>query len=197
MKGQGEPTQPLPVSVSLSCVILVVRNERALHIPITVGRKDVEMRAFIDSGATGIFISPRFVQEHRLRTEPLPRPIPVFNVDGTPNKEALITRRALLSYKISGEPRFVKAYVASIGKEDIIFGHTWLKLETPKIDWKTGRVELNHRWMKDETRAWKMDLYQRRVARLELKKAVTTPLPEPTEDEFVDISTSEHATLPE
>lgn len=119
MKGQGEPTQPLPVSVSLSRVILVVRNERALHIPITVGRKDVEARAFIDSGATGIFISPRFVREHRLRTEPLPRPIPVFNVDGTPNKEALITRRALLSYKISGEPRFVKAYVASIGKEDM------------------------------------------------------------------------------
>ncbi|OSX63210.1 hypothetical protein POSPLADRAFT_1091187, partial [Postia placenta MAD-698-R-SB12] len=91
--------------------------------------------AFIDSGTTGIFISPRFVREHRLRTEPLPRPIPVFNVDGTPNKEALITRRALLSYKIT--------YVASIGKEDIIFGHTWLKLENPKIDWKTGRVELN------------------------------------------------------
>ncbi|OSX58722.1 hypothetical protein POSPLADRAFT_1118174, partial [Postia placenta MAD-698-R-SB12] len=87
----------------------------------------------IDSGATGIFISPRFVREHRLRTKPLPRPIPIFNVDGTPNKEALIT----------GEPRFVKAYVASIGKEDIIFGHTWLKLENPKIDWKTGRVELN------------------------------------------------------
>ncbi|KAF9800555.1 hypothetical protein IEO21_10329 [Rhodonia placenta] len=42
-----------------------------------------------------------------------------------------------------------------------------------------------------------MDLYQRRVARLELKKAVTTPLPEPTEDEFVVIPTSEHATLPE
>ncbi|OSX57150.1 hypothetical protein POSPLADRAFT_1061849 [Postia placenta MAD-698-R-SB12] len=42
-----------------------------------------------------------------------------------------------------------------------------------------------------------MDLYQRQVARLELKKAVTTPLPEPTEDEFVVIPTSEHATLPE
>ncbi|KAF9801689.1 hypothetical protein IEO21_10063 [Rhodonia placenta] len=42
-----------------------------------------------------------------------------------------------------------------------------------------------------------MDLYQRRVAQLELKKAVTTSLPEPTEDEFVVISTSEHATLPE
>lgn len=189
--------QPLPVSISLSRVILVVRNECALHIPITVGRKDVEARAFIDSGATGIFISPRFIREHRLRTEPLPRPIPVFNMDGTLNKEALITRRALLSYKISGEPRFVKAYIASIGKEDIIFGHTWLKLENPKIDWKTGRVELNHRWTKDKTRAWKMDLYQRGVARLELKKAVTTPLPEPTEDEFIVISTSEHATLPE
>ncbi|OSX62637.1 hypothetical protein POSPLADRAFT_1056015 [Postia placenta MAD-698-R-SB12] len=150
-------------------------------------------------------LSPRFIQEHRLRTEPLPRPIPVFNVDGTLNKEALITRRALLSYKISGEPRVVKAYVTSIGKEDIIFGHTWLKLENPKIDWKTGRVELNHcwtkdetrAWTKDETRAWKMDLYQRRVAQLELKKAVTTPLPEPMEDEFAVISTSEYATLPE
>ncbi|OSX63651.1 hypothetical protein POSPLADRAFT_1138918, partial [Postia placenta MAD-698-R-SB12] len=103
-----------------------------LHIPITVGRKDVEARAFINSGATGIFI------KHRLRTEPLFQPIPVFNMDGTPNKEALITQRALLSYKISGEPGFVKAYVASIGKEDIIFGHTWLKLENPKIDWKMG-----------------------------------------------------------
>ncbi|KAF9797561.1 hypothetical protein IEO21_10858 [Rhodonia placenta] len=97
----------------------------------------------------------------------------------------------------TGEPRFVKAYIASIGKKDIIFGHTWLKLENPKIDWKTGRVELNHQWTRDETRAWKMDLYQRQVARLELKKAITTPLPEPTEDEFVVIPTSEHAILPE
>ncbi|OSX55789.1 hypothetical protein POSPLADRAFT_1063527 [Postia placenta MAD-698-R-SB12] len=96
----------------------------------------------------------------------------------------------------STEPRFVKAYVASIGKKDIIFSHTWLKLENPKIDWKTGRVELNHRWTKDETRAWKMDLYQRQVAQLELKKAVATPLPEPMEDKFIIISTSEHTTLP-
>ncbi|KAF9796753.1 hypothetical protein IEO21_10959 [Rhodonia placenta] len=42
LKGQGEPTQPLPISVSLSHVILVVQNERALHIPITVGQKDIK-----------------------------------------------------------------------------------------------------------------------------------------------------------
>ncbi|KAF8330204.1 uncharacterized protein EI90DRAFT_3124688 [Cantharellus anzutake] len=60
----------------------------------------VTISALLDSGVTGNFISPDFIQKHRLETTPLPQPIPVCNVDGTPNKNGAITEEleALLTF---------------------------------------------------------------------------------------------------
>ncbi|KZT64795.1 hypothetical protein DAEQUDRAFT_653187, partial [Daedalea quercina L-15889] len=63
------------------------------------------------------------------------RPIPVFNVDDTPNKKGTITH--------SGTTKVVKAYVAGIGWQDIILGHEWLQKENPVIDWKSGQMKFN------------------------------------------------------
>jgi len=47
--------------------------------------------ALIDSGATGMFINIEFVRSKNIRTHRLPREIPVYNIDGTPNEAGHIT----------------------------------------------------------------------------------------------------------
>ncbi|KAF8319564.1 uncharacterized protein EI90DRAFT_3132437 [Cantharellus anzutake] len=60
----------------------------------------VSVSALLDSGATGNFISPEFIRKHNLETTQLPQPIPVCNVDGTPNENGAITEEleALLTF---------------------------------------------------------------------------------------------------
>ncbi|KAF8341979.1 uncharacterized protein EI90DRAFT_2831196, partial [Cantharellus anzutake] len=56
----------------------------------------VSISALLDSGATRNFISPEFIQKHNLETTP----IPVHNVNGTPNENGAITEEleALLTF---------------------------------------------------------------------------------------------------
>jgi hypothetical protein len=56
----------------------------------------IETNALIDSGSTGSCIHTRFVEEHHLITQKLPRPIPVYNADGTLNKNGDIKETVTL-----------------------------------------------------------------------------------------------------
>ena len=46
--------------------------------------------ALLDSGATGLFIDPDFIQSKHLAICPLLQAIPVYNVDGSPNEGGAI-----------------------------------------------------------------------------------------------------------
>ena len=50
-------------------------------------KKRMDVKALLDSGATGLFIDRKFVEEHGLKTHKLDIPIRVFNADGTQNLE--------------------------------------------------------------------------------------------------------------
>ena len=51
----------------------------------------VMMKALLDSGATGIFVDKKFVEEYSFRLEKLDQPVEVKNVDGTSNSGGNIT----------------------------------------------------------------------------------------------------------
>ena len=53
--------------------------------------KGVTVKALLDSGATGIFMDKKFVEEHSFKLEKLDRPVEVKNVDGTSNSGGNIT----------------------------------------------------------------------------------------------------------
>ena len=114
-----------------------------MHIHVALqGRKIVETQALIDSGAGGQFIDKNFVLRHDIRTKPIKDPISVFNVDGTPNKNPQITRYADIAISTGGEPTTERLLVTSLGKESIILGFPWLQHTNPKIDWKSGRMDI-------------------------------------------------------
>ncbi|KAG5350206.1 hypothetical protein C0989_012232 [Termitomyces sp. Mn162] len=47
--------------------------------------------ALLDSRATGLFLDMEFIKCHGLTTQPLPKPISVYNINGMPNKAGAIS----------------------------------------------------------------------------------------------------------
>lgn len=101
------------------------------------------MRALLDSGATGLFANRDFVKRNRLTTRTLSRPIPVYNVDGSPNESGSITEvlEVVLRYRDHSETAVFA--VTNLGRQDIILGLTWLREHNPEVDWKTEEVKMS------------------------------------------------------
>src|SRR5882724_13494313 len=83
------------------------------------------IEALIDSGATRMSIDIEFVQLKNIWTQ-LPRAIPVYNVDGTPNKARHITEVIDLIVQYKEHSEWATFHITSIGQTTIILGHTWL-----------------------------------------------------------------------
>ncbi|EEB88998.1 hypothetical protein MPER_12960 [Moniliophthora perniciosa FA553] len=115
-------------------------NSIHLSLMYKVGNKNAEIKALIDSGAGGRFISLDFAKTLGKRWNKLRKPIKVYNVDGTPNKTAMITHSVLFEYS-SGTKTFCEEFMISgLGKEKLILGLPWLQNHNPNIDWVTGEV---------------------------------------------------------
>lgn len=99
-------------------------------------------QALVDSGATGMFVHPDFVQKHKLDTSRLGRSIPVYNVDGTLNETGLISEVVEVILRVGDHSERATLAVTGIGSSDIIVGHTWLQHHNPEIDWQLGKVEM-------------------------------------------------------
>ncbi|KAG6325933.1 hypothetical protein ID866_13156, partial [Astraeus odoratus] len=84
----------------------------------------ISVSALLDSGATDCFVDKKWAQERRLRLLPLPKKVPVLNVDGTTNCAGKHAEK-------------LWCYATNLGKTPMILGHMWLKTHNPEIDWVT------------------------------------------------------------
>jgi Retroviral aspartyl protease len=98
--------------------------------------------ALLDSGCTGSCIHRRLVKEHNFPTKKLPRPIPVYNADGSLNKDGDITETVTLRMIIQDHEEEITFAVSNLGRADLFLGHEWLKHHNPTIDWTKSRVDL-------------------------------------------------------
>jgi len=92
------------------------------------------VKALLDSEVTGSFIDRDFVCSKGINTRTLSRNIPVFNVNGSPNKAGQISKvvDVLLRYKTDSK-RMLLA-VSGLRKQSLILGYNWLKDHNPKVD---------------------------------------------------------------
>lgn len=115
------------------------QSERSIVVPIHIldQRTSITPKtsALVDSGADDNFISAHYVLKTKIPTTKLEKPIPVKNVDGTPNKEGFITHIVNLRFQIEGRPQKHILYVIGIKSWDLILGIPWLSSENPIIDW--------------------------------------------------------------
>ena len=116
-------------------------------LPIEVSTTDTSkvhsVKALLDSGATGNFIDRDFVRTKDINTQSISHPIPVYNVDGSPNKAGQISEVVdlVLCYKTHSKRMLLT--VSSLGRQNMILGYIWLKDHNPEVNWQTREVQMN------------------------------------------------------
>jgi hypothetical protein len=97
-------------------------------------------RAMIDSGTEGIFLNRKYVEKNRLECMRLQHPIPVFNIDGTLNKDGSIKETVSIQVEGSGHVENLRCFVTELGDNNMILGLPWLKKHNPDVEWNTGKI---------------------------------------------------------
>ena len=144
MKRSAASTSRRP-EVTVSPVVVADVSKQSMRIPVSITCKDrtVETNALIDSGAGGLFIDESFARKSKLPLLPIPHPIPVFNVDGTPNVNGTITHKVTGNLVVAGDKWQSELLATSLGKETAILGLPWLKSQKAIVDWAKGTLDLD------------------------------------------------------
>ena len=117
--------------------------EVATTVTIIQDRRSFTATSLIDCGCTGSCIDRGFVTAKCIPTDKLPRPIPIYNADGSFNSAGSISDTVTLEITI-GEHKEKRTFgVTNLGKSEIFLGHKWLQYHNPDIDWWRGRIAFN------------------------------------------------------
>src|SRR5260370_41055592 len=100
------------------------------------------MSMLLDSRATGMFINRSFVQKHQLETTPLPQPVLVHNIDGSPNENRSVMEEVHVTLRFRRHSERAHLAVANLGQQTVIIGHSWLTLHNPEVDWVAQKVSM-------------------------------------------------------
>jgi Retroviral aspartyl protease len=129
-------------------VVVASPSPKSLMIKVEIQTTDtVEVRSsptLIDSGTTGLFMDQRYVECYKLTTRKLQLPIPVYNVDGSPNEAGAITKAVKVILRLNGHAEQVNFAVTNLSKQNLILGFTWLQEHNPKINWQMGKITMSH-----------------------------------------------------
>jgi transposase InsO family protein len=121
-------------------------ESRQLRLEVEIKTTDDErtfrVAALLDCGASGMFIDRGYVDRNSIPTRKLQRPIPVLNVDGTPNEAGAIKEVVSLVLQYKEHTERALFAVTSLGMQDLILGLPWLKQHNPEVDWQTGEVRM-------------------------------------------------------
>ena len=116
-----------------------------MYLPIKISSDNEEgienVEGLLDSGASGKFINQDFAQDIHAEKKDLEKPIQVYNVDGTLNKQGTITQYVELELEIHEQKQKHRLLLTGLGNQQIILGLTWLKEMNPLIDWQKGTLE--------------------------------------------------------
>jgi len=115
---------------------------------MTVGIEKIDthkgrtVKALLDSGATGLFMSRSLAQKGGYRLIKLDRPLQVRNVDGTGNSGGTMIHEVKINMFYKGHVERVQINICKLGKTDIILGIPWLAAHNLEIDWEKGEVRM-------------------------------------------------------
>ena len=114
--------------VTISPVIVAQVSDQSMRIPVSIAiDRTIETRALVDSGAGGTFIDGAYAATQNIPVSPLLNPIPVFNVDGTPNQQGFITHCVRTNLVVAGISTRTRLLVTNLGNEHIILGLPWFR----------------------------------------------------------------------
>ena len=97
--------------------------------------------ALVDSRCSGSSIDESFVQHNNIATYNLPIAIPVYNADGTPNSNGLISKFITIKLVIGEHSERLVLVVTQLSTHSIFLGFNWLKEHNLIIDWKQQKIK--------------------------------------------------------
>src|SRR5258708_34387699 len=103
----------------------------------------ISTSALLNSGVTGMFVNQTFAQKNKLETCTLPNPVPVHNVDGTPNENGSIMEEVKVILQYGQHMEKVHLAVTNLGQQTIIIGHLWLTHHNLEVDWACQSVTMS------------------------------------------------------
>jgi hypothetical protein len=123
-------------------VIAATANSLTLSVDIETTESMLrrKVKALLDCGATGLFLDTDYVCKNAIPTRLLSRPIPVFNVDGTPNEAGEIREVVTVVLQYGEHKERATFAVTKLGNQDMILGYSWLDKHNPEVDWRTKEV---------------------------------------------------------
>jgi hypothetical protein len=101
------------------------------------------LTALLDSGCTGSAIDQKFIEKHRLPVHKLPRPVQVYNADGSLNKSGSIKEFVIAELTIQGHWKQIALAVTTLSTHQIFLGHDWLIKHNPNVDWKENTLKFH------------------------------------------------------
>src|SRR5258706_3893584 len=144
-----EIKKPLAVVPPPAIYVLSKNSPHSLNIQVKLtsltsltSLASVSTSTLLDSGATGMFINRSFMQKHQLETTPLPQPVLVRNVDGSPNENGSVMEEVHVTLHFRCHSERVHLTVTNLGQQMVIIGHSWLSLHNPEVDWVSQKVSM-------------------------------------------------------
>src|SRR5258705_3698629 len=142
-----ESVSPLPPAVTPPSIYILSKSACTLNMSVelrtTTSLCSISTSALLDSGATGMFVNRAFAQKHKLETSPLPNPVPVHNIDGTPNENGSITEEVEVILQYGQHMEKEHLAVTNLGWQTIIIGHLWLTHHNLEVDWARQSVTMS------------------------------------------------------
>src|SRR5260221_7547935 len=142
-----ESVSLLPPTVAPPSIYVLSKSACALNMSIelrtTTSLCSISTSALLNPGATGMFVNQAFAQKHKLETHPLPNPVPVHNVDGTPNENGSITEEVEVILRYGQHTEKVHLAVTNLRWQTIIIGHSWLTHHNLEVDWAHQSVTMS------------------------------------------------------
>jgi hypothetical protein len=160
-------------------IVATTPSELSLSLDIEVTSTDNGLKratkSLLDCGATGLFMDRKWVATNELPTRTLTEPIPVYNVDGTPNEAGSIHEIVDVVLRFEEHTERAQFAVTSLGDQDVILGYSWLHEHNPDVDWRAktvlmsrcpARCDVYRRNQKEHRRTTKIAAAQIRKCRM-------------------------------
>ena len=74
------------------------------------------------------------------RTFTLPKPITIYNIDGTENRQGKVTQYCWLKIRKGNKEQRMRFFIANMGEDCFVLRHPFLSAFNPQVDWSRGQI---------------------------------------------------------
>ena len=120
-----------------------IRKSMTVRTYIHSPHKRVETTALLDSGATENFMNLAYAKWLKLPIKTLRYPRPLFNVDGSTNKQGDLKFYSDLIVRTGTTRKNMRFFLSDLGNHQLILGYPWFAAYQPKVDWARGWIDIS------------------------------------------------------